>query len=35
LDYMAAFFLPWAGFFWGKLFTWHKVIPPTGPAKNK
>ena len=28
LDYMAAFFLPWAGFFWGKLFTWHKVIPP-------
>ncbi len=35
LDYMAAFFLPWAGFFWGKLFTWHKVIPPTGPAGKK
>ena len=35
LDYMAAFFLPWAGFFWGKLFTWHKVIPPTGPSGKK
>ncbi len=29
LDYMAAFALPWAGFFWGKLFTWHAVISPT------
>ncbi|RMH06323.1 MAG: hypothetical protein D6704_07520 [Nitrospirae bacterium] len=28
LDYMAAFALPWAGFFWGKLFSWRKVIPP-------
>ncbi len=28
LDYMAAFALPWAGFFWGKLFTWHAIIPP-------
>ncbi len=28
LDYMAAFALPWAGFFWGKLFTWHAVIAP-------
>lgn len=28
LDYMAAFALPWAGFFWGKLFTWRSVIPP-------
>ncbi len=28
LDYMAAFALPWAGFFWGKLFTWHAVITP-------
>jgi len=35
LDYMAAFFLPWAGFFWGKLFTWHKVIPPAGPSGIK
>ncbi len=30
LDYMAAFTLPWAGFFWGKLFTWHSIIPPAG-----
>ncbi len=30
LNYMAAFALPWAGFFWGKLFTWHKVISPSG-----
>jgi hypothetical protein len=35
LDYMPAFFLPWAGFFWGKLFTWHKVIPPTESSGKK
>ena len=35
LEYMPAFFLPWAGFFWGKLFTWHKVIPPTGTGTKK
>lgn len=26
LDYVAAFFLPWAGFFWAKLFFWRKVL---------
>ena len=35
LDYMAAFALPWAGFFWGKLFTWRRVIPPSGPGNKK
>jgi len=35
LDYMAAFFLPWAGFFWGKLFSWRKIIPPTGKLAKK
>ncbi len=30
LDYMAAFALPWAGFFWGKMFSWRGIIdPPT------
>ncbi len=33
LDYMAAFALPWAGFFWGKLFTWRSVIPPLTSKK--
>lgn len=33
LDYMAAFVLPWAGFFWGKLFTWRSVIPPLTSKK--
>lgn len=27
LDYIAAFFLPWAGFFWAKLFFWRRVLP--------
>ncbi len=31
LDYIAAFFLPWAGFFWAKLFFWRRVL---GPAKK-
>lgn len=35
LDYMAAFALPWAGFFWGKLFTWRSVIPPLTGMKGK
>ena len=35
LDYMAATALPWAGFFWGKLFSWRKVIPPVAPGKKK
>lgn len=35
LDYMAAFALPWAGFFWAKLFTWRRVIPPLGPGRKK
>lgn len=35
LDYMAAAALPWAGFFWGKLFSWRKVIPPVAPEKKK
>ncbi len=35
LDYMAAAALPWAGFFWGKLFSWRKVIPPIAPEKKK
>ncbi|MGH7254937.1 MAG: hypothetical protein ACREI3_04095 [Nitrospirales bacterium] len=26
--YMAAFLLPWAGFFWAKMFFWRRVIPP-------
>jgi hypothetical protein len=26
LDSVAAFFLPWAGFFWAKLFFWRKVL---------
>ncbi len=33
LDYTAAFALPWAGFFWGKLFTWRSVIPPLTSKK--
>lgn len=33
LDYTAAFALPWAGFFWGKLFTWRAVIPPLTSKK--
>jgi len=33
LGYMAAFALPWAGFFWGKLFTWHSVISPSGRSR--
>lgn len=33
LDYMAAYGLPWAGFFWGKLFTWRSVIPPLTAKK--
>lgn len=35
LDYMAAFFLPWAGFFWGKLFSWRKIIVPQGKSTKK
>jgi len=35
LDYMASVSLPWAGFFWGKLFSWRKVIPPVAPEKKK
>jgi hypothetical protein len=31
LDSIAAFFLPWAGFFWAKLFFWRRVL---GPAKK-
>ena len=34
LDYMAVFALPWAGFFWGKLFTWRSVIPPLTGKKH-
>lgn len=34
LDYMAAATLPWAGFFWGKLFSWRKIIPPVAPEKK-
>lgn len=26
LDSVAAFFLPWAGFFWAKLFFWRKAL---------
>ena len=25
LDYMAAFALPWAGFFWAKMFSWREL----------
>ena len=34
LDYMAAAAMPWAGFFWGKLFSWRKIIPPVPPEKK-
>lgn len=35
LDYMAAFSLPWAGFFWGKLFSWRGIVdPPTRKTKK-
>lgn len=26
LDYMAAFALPWAGFFWAKMFSWRELV---------
>ena len=29
LDGMAAFALPWAGFFWAKMFFWKGIISPT------
>lgn len=32
LDYMAAFSLPWAGFFWGKMFGWRGIVDP--PTRN-
>lgn len=27
LYFIAAFFMPWAGFFWAKMFFWRKVLP--------
>lgn len=27
VDKVAAFLMPWAGFFWAKLFFWRKVLP--------
>jgi len=35
LDYMAAFTLPWSGFFWGKLFAWRGIIDPPRRPKKK
>ncbi|NKB81647.1 MAG: hypothetical protein GKS05_07140 [Nitrospirales bacterium] len=35
LDYMAAFAWPWAGFFWGKMFSWRGVIDPPSRSKKK
>lgn len=29
VSYMAAYLVPWAGFFWAKLFFWRKVMAPT------
>lgn len=31
----AAFALPWAGFFWGKMFAWRGVIDPPSKARKK
>jgi hypothetical protein len=30
LYFVAAFFMPWAGFFWAKMFFWRKVLPRAG-----
>lgn len=34
VDKVAAAMMPWAGFFWAKLFFWRRVLPP-GEAKSK
>lgn len=34
VDKVAAAMMPWAGFFWAKLFFWRRVLPP-GEVKSK
>ena len=35
LDAMAAFALPWAGFFWAKMFFWKGIIAQPGQKKKR
>lgn len=32
--FVAAYLLPWAGFFWGKMFFWRRVIAPVKASNS-